>query len=224
MSSSNAFLTGSIDDYLLGLADGVEKAQRQLSRVSLELNAGEAPVMYQIPRVEFELKLSLEMVSAEDGSGATLQFRPAGQGGSRQTTTEASSTLRGSLVAVPRLGGKPRPVLGTTLRRIDPEAWRWQVRVKLATAAGEALSGVKVQFNTDRERSRELTDKLVSLPEGSSSALSSQTKFSSGVVTTDGHGVASATLEADASEPKGRYVAAVIDALGETETVIFRLD
>jgi len=226
MSSSNAFLTGTIDDYLLGLADGVEKAQRQLSRVSLELNAGDAPIMYQIPRVDFELKLSLEMVTSDDGTGAKLQFRPAGGGGggSRQTTAEASSTLRGSLVAVPRLGGKPRPVLLTTLRRIDPSAWRWQIRVEVATAAGEALAGVNVQFNVDREKSRELTEKLSSLPAGTSSVLSSNTKFSLGVVTTDARGVASATLEADAQEPQGRYIAAVIDALGETETVIFRLD
>ena len=221
MSSVDAFLTGSIDDYLLGLADGVEKAQRQLSRVSLELNAGDAPIMYQIPRVDFELKLSLEMVTSDDGTGAKLQVRPAsGGGGSRQTTAEGSSTLRGSLVAVPRLGGKPRPVLRTTLRRIDPSVWRWQIRVEVATAAGEALGGVDIQFNIDRERSRELTEQLG----GTSSALSSATKFAFGVITTDARGVASATLEADAQEPQGRYVVAVIDALGETETVIFRLD
>ncbi|MCA9697094.1 MAG: hypothetical protein KC431_06195 [Myxococcales bacterium] len=218
-------MTGTIDDYLLGLAEGVEKAQRQLSQVSLELNAGDAPIMYQIPRVDFELKLSLEMVTADDGMSAKLQFRPAsGGGGSRQTTTEASSTLRGSLVAVPRLGGKPRPVLRTTLRRIDPKTWRWQIRVEAATAAGEALAGVNIQFNVDREKSRELTEKLASLPEETSLALSSNTRFSAGVATTDSRGVASVTLEADMGEPKGSYIAAVIDALGETETVIFRLD
>lgn len=232
MADSNELLTGTIDDYLLGLADGVEKAQRQLSRVSLELNAGEAPIMYQIPRVDFELKLSFEMVTSEGTSAKRLQFRPAGGGSrnARQTVAEAASTLKGSLVAVPRAGGKPRPVLRTTLRQLDPNAasaaarWRWQVRVTLATAAGEPLPGVDVQFNVDRDRSRELTEKLGQLPTGTSFSPLATTRFWDGLVTTDARGVASGTLEADAAEPVGKYIAAVVDALGETETMIFRLD
>lgn len=234
MSNPNDFLTGSIDDYLLGLADGVEKAQRQLSRVSVELNAGEAPIMYQIPRVDFELKLSFEMVTADDGTNAKrLQFKPAGGGGSRssrQTVAEAASTLKGSLVAVPRSGGKPRPVLRATLRQLDPSAtasadrWRWQVRVTLATAAGEPLPGVDVQFNVDRDRSLELTEKLGNLAAGVSRSPLPATKFWDGVVTTDARGVASGTLAADGAEHVGKYIAIVVDALGETETMIFRLD
>lgn len=232
MPDSNDFLTGTIDDYLLGLAEGVEKAQRQLSQVSLELNAGEAPIMYQIPRVDFELKLSFEMVTSGGTNAKRLQFRPVGGASrnTRQTVAEAASTLRGSLVAVPRSGGKPRPVVRATLRQIDPSAasasarWRWQVRVTLSTAAGEPLPGVDVQFNVDRERSRELSEKLGNLPAGTSLSPLPDTRFWDGLVTTDARGVASGTLEADAGEPVGKYIAAVVDALGETETMIFKLD
>src|SRR3954453_16837885 len=74
------FLTGSIDDYLLGLADGIQKAQRQLSQMAITIQPGEAAVTYQIPRVEFELKMSLEVASPTDSAGgnsALLRFRPA---------------------------------------------------------------------------------------------------------------------------------------------------
>src|SRR6188472_2747058 len=77
---SARFLTGSVDDYLLGLAAGIQKAQQQMSQQAVMIRPGEAAVTYQIPRVEFELKMSLEVVSPADsgGDGATLlRFRPA---------------------------------------------------------------------------------------------------------------------------------------------------
>ena len=80
LDNHTGFLTGSIDDYLLGLADGIQKAQRQLSQMAITLQPGEAAVTYQIPRVEFELKMSLEVATPADdkgGGGAQLRFRPA---------------------------------------------------------------------------------------------------------------------------------------------------
>lgn len=247
MADQDEILTGTIDDYLLGLADGLQKAQRQLSQHSLALQPGEAPVMYHIPRVDFELKLSFEMTTAPaertDGArGAVareLRFRPPGaQRGGGSTTTEAVSTIRGALVAVPTLGGKPPPVIRTTLRRIDRH--KLEVRVLVLSAAGERLAGVDVQFNVDRELSKRLTPiaseglppGTIDDPErGSAGAPGDQapdlqpgTMFWDGLVTTDAQGVAIGVLDVDPSEASGTCVAAVVDVLGHTETIIFKVD
>lgn len=236
MADTDEILTGSIDDYLLGLADGIQKAQRQLSQMALVEQPGEAPVTYQIPRVDFELKMSFEMTTADDASGTALRFRPAGGArGSNTVSTEASSIIRGSFVAVPVHGGKPPPVIRTTLRRISSH--KLEVTVSVTSAAGEKLVGVDVQFNVDRELSKKLTpvgDALfppavfdTSAIDASSfdapSDLQMGTKFWDGLVTTDAQGIAVGVLNVDSMEPDGIRVAAVVDVLGKTETIVFKV-
>jgi hypothetical protein len=238
MAEEDRFLTGSIDDYLLGLADGVQKAQRQLSQMAPVVQPGEAPVTYQIPRVDFELKLSFEMTlapGADPDGQKLLRFRPPGAPGA-QGTAEAASTIRGALVAVPLRGGKPPPLLRTTLRRIDGR--KLEVTALLSSAAGERLAGIDVQFNVDRELSRKLTplpnSKFASgtfeasAYEQSSfdqpSDLHEGTAFWDGLVTTDAQGIAVGVLNVDRAEPPGTYVASVVDALGQTEVVLFKVE
>jgi len=236
VADTGELLTGSIDDYLLGLADGIQKAQRQLSQMALVVQPGEAPVTYQIPRVDFELKMSFEMTtSAEDG--ASLRFRPAsGRQGGSSTSTEASSIIRGSFVAVPVHGGKPPPIIKTTLRRISSH--KLEFTVSVTSAAGEKLSGVDVQFNVDRDLSKKLTpigDAAfppaifdTSTMDASSfdepSDLQPGTKFWDGLVTTNEQGIAVGVLNVDPLEPAGTRVAAVVDVLGKTETIVFKAE
>jgi hypothetical protein len=235
-------LTGSIDDYLLGLADGIQKAQRQLSQMALTLQPGETAVSYQIPRVEFELKMSLEVVAESNDAGVNttqLRFRPATPTRTGATTTDVSSIIRGAFVAVPVHGGKPPPDIRTTLRRIN--ARRFEVTVHVASAAGELLAGVEIQFNVDRERSQALTvapggsslppgiydDKAAAYDYvrfGTSSGLNPGTGFWDGSVLTDAAGIAVGVLEIDAQEPRNTRVAAVIDVLGQTETIVFQVE
>ena len=223
MANQTAMLTGTIDDYLLGLADGLQKAQAQLSQVSLVVQKDEAPITYQIPRLDFELKLSFEMVLSEDGE-ATKQLRfkttggGGGGGGSRQSTTEATSTIKGTLVAVPRSAGKPLPAITTTLERVDKNELR--VKVSAATAAGEVMVGVAVHFNVDRGRSRDLTAKLGGLGEGVDLNPMANTKFHDGVVETDTNGLAVGVLVIDSDEPGGKCIAITVDVLGQTETIL----
>jgi hypothetical protein len=238
------FLTGSIDDYLLGLAAGIQTAQRQLSQQAVTIRPGEAAVTYQIPRVEFELKMSLEVVSPADGGGdgaTLLRFRPASpaRGGTGATTSDVASTIRGAFVAVPVHGGKPPPDIRTTLRRVN--ARTYEITVQVASAAGERLAGVEVQFNVDRERSREL--KVIpggsGLPTGlfddaealynfvafgDTTGLFPGTSFWDGSVVTNADGIAVGVLNVDAQEPTGVPIAAILDVLGQTETIVFKVE
>lgn len=239
--NNTRFLTGSIDDYLLGLAHGVQKAQRQLSQMAISLQPGEAAVTYQIPRVEFELKMSLEVVSpADDKSGAALlRFRPANPARGGATTSDVASTIRGAFVAVPVHGGKPPPDIRTTLRQIDPR--KYEITVQVASAAGERLRGVVVEFNVDQERSRELksTPGGSSLPTGLYSDKDSAydyvkfgdavglfpgTRFWDGAVETNAEGAAVGVLEIDGREAPDVPVVAVIDTLNQTETIVFKVE
>lgn len=242
MADQNELLTGSIDDYLLGLADGIQKAQRQLSQMALVVQPGEAPVTYQIPRVDFELKMAFEMTAAsgEDAAsgGATLRFRPAGvrRGGTTSTSTEASSIIKGAFIAVPVHGGKPPPVIRTTLRRISGR--KLEVTVTVSSAAGEKLAGVDVQFNVDRDLSKTLvpleggryasatfdTSAMDSSSFDEPAELLPGTKFWDGLVTTDEEGRAVGVLNVDPQEPAGTQVAAVVDVLGRTETILFKAE
>jgi hypothetical protein len=243
MANEGELLAGSIDDYLLGLADGIQKAQRQLSQMALVVQAGEAPVTYQIPRVDFELKMSFEMTAAPseagDGttSGAALRFRPAGgRRGATSASTEASSVIRGSFVAVPTNAGKPPPVIRTTLRRISSH--KLEITVTVTSAAGEKLAGVDVQFNVDRDLSKKLTPLAnaafssavfdASNMDTSSfdqpDDLQPGTKFWDGLVTTNEEGRAVGVLNVDPLEPAGSRVAAVVDVLSKTETIVFKVE
>jgi hypothetical protein len=220
MANQSAMLTGTIDDYLLGLADGLQKAQAQLSQVSLVVQKDEAPITYQIPRLDFELKLSFEMVLSADGEAMKqLRFKTTGGGSSRQATTEATSTIKGTLVAVPRSAGKPLPVITTTLERVNQN--QMHVKVSTTTAAGEVMAVVAVQFNVDRSRSRALTAALSTLTETAPLPL---TKFYDGVVETDVMGIAVGVLDIDPDEPVGKCIAATVDVLGQTETIMLQRD
>lgn len=224
MPSKSALLTGTIDDYLLGLADGLQKAQTQLSQVSLVVQKGEAPITYQIPRLDFELRLTFEMTLSADGEATKqLRFKTAGgSAGARQSTTEATSTIKGTLVAVPRSAGKPLPMITTTLERVERN--RLRVIVATSTAAGEKLVGVAAHFNVDRRRSSELTKQLGGLADGVELGPLPRTRFYDGVVETDATGTAVGVLELDPDEPVGKCIAALVDVLGQTETILLQRD
>lgn len=236
MARDDHLLTASIDDYLLGLAGGLERAQRQLSQQSMMLQRGEAPLVYQIPRLDFELKLSLEL---REEDGRQLRFRPARVESKSQTrTAEMASLIRGSFVAVPANGGRPPPVVRTTLRRIGSH--QLEYRVAVSSAAGERLPGVDVQFNVDRELSKTLNplpnaefkagafdDDTLSFDRASfdvQTELAEGTRFWDGLVTTDGEGIAVGVLDVDQREQGGSLIATVVDVLEQTETVLFKVD
>lgn len=212
-------LTASIEDYLVGLASSLQSAQRQLSELTVPGDASRPTVTYQLPKLDFELKLSLELTQdgtggpagASSASGLALRGRLLPATGSRSQTAESASIIKGSFLAVPVSGGKPPPVLTTELSRID-EA-QLSIAVTLTTAAGEPLPNVAVQFNTDRELGRTLNP---GLEPPTSKPLHA-------VVTTDATGRAVNVMDASAEQPDTR-VPVTIDALGRTTTVVFKVE
>lgn len=131
------FLTGSLDDYLLAVADSIHQAQLKLSRMRIPAQPGQPSITYQLPRLDFELKMSFEVAqktSREGGAGGlVLNARPvSAQSSARNSTAEAASIIKGSFIAVPLDGGKPPSVIRTALHRISPRALEISVIVQSA--------------------------------------------------------------------------------------------
>ncbi len=208
--------SASIEDYLVGLAASLQHAQRQLSDLTVPGDNARPTVSYQLPKLDFQLKMSLELSeesagSAGSGTGVALRGRLLRAGGSRSESAEAASVISGSFVAVPLSGGKPPPVMNTDLHRLHQNSLR--ITVKLTTATGEPLSGVPVQFNTDRGLAESLNPGLPRIDTNPRFAL----------VQTNANGEAVNQIDAGPEEP-GTRIPVIIDALGRTTTVVFRVE
>lgn len=223
---NDAFST--LDDFLLSLADGVTQAQAELARAGV-LGPPGAQFSYHLPRLEFELKLNLRVV--EDAALSNryqairpvrpgdrhLMFRPALPGaapGSGGSTLDIAATLRGELLAVPANEGLPATRLTIDIDAREPKAPR--VIVQARNTAGEALAGLAVEFNVDREET------LALAVDGQGGRVAEGTAFKSGRVLTDADGVAIAELQLG-NEQKLAWLALVVDAAGQTEQLVYEV-
>lgn len=220
---NDAFST--LDDFLLSLADGVAHAQTELSRAGALGPPGRQSV-YQLPRVDFELKMNLRVVDDPALSARYRDLRPLRTSDKHLlfrplATEEASSTLeiaaviRGAFVAVPANSGLPGPVLTTAVDAREPRTP--VVRVTARNAAGEPLAGIEVQFNVDRDESAALTAAT-----GGQLVVHADTRFERGLVTSDASGVAEVILKISEKQDPGLLVL-VIDALERTDTVVYEV-
>jgi hypothetical protein len=212
--STEELLTGTVDDYLVSLAWSLQQAQQQLSELSAAGPTGEFPVTYQIPEMEFELKMSLELrQSTEVGQGAGAKILRGSVLSGRSAENSAStaaSTIKGRFVAVPSRGGNPPPVLTVSLSQPGAEGL-FGLAAAVSSISGEALVDVPVHFNIDRD----LSDRL-----NGGVPLSSGTALSFGVRRTGADGIATCQLTT-AADDQVKRVAVIIDAMGRTETVVF---
>ncbi len=210
----------TLDDYLISLAQGISEAQKKLNQLALNDTTSVNPVLYQIPKVEFELKVSysLNQQTQSSASGETkkvTRFQVQSLTPESQTeglTTEGMSTIRGSFVAVPANHGKPPTVLQTAIRRFSATSAGLEVWVR--NRAGEVLPNVAVQVNIDREYSATMNGW-----NGLDQGVSEHTFLEDGVITTDDQGHASTNLTIANDEPSGTNVVIVIDSSGQTETL-----
>lgn len=226
MSDTTEILS-TIDDYLISIADGLRYASDTLSRA----DAGHQGVRYYVPKLDFELRMTLKVV--EDTSLSTRYRRDAASAaGDRHLTfspvtpevsgrsnfsAEIVSTLRGSFVAVPANDGLPAPRLALRVDADDPRAVR--VEALLRDAAGKALPGVEVEFNLDRDDSATLSQATV----GAAFALAAGTALDAGVATSGADGVASAILRVDPAQAAGSQLVVVVDALSLSETHVHQV-
>ena len=216
------YLSSNIEDYLLSLAESLYLVQQELNQMSVPSRPGQPAIAYQLPKLDFELKMSIELAESTTSSGGgrrALSARPisAMTQATQTNAAEAASTIRGSFVAIPAAGGKPPPVVRTFLKRLDPR--KWEIKVGIQSAVGQQLEGVEVQFNVDREESKRL-----SAGESLTIDLSAETNLWYGVVNTDQQGLASNVLVAADTEIDGTLIVVLIDVLSQTESLVFRVE
>lgn len=245
------FITGTIDQYLVSLADGLRKAQEELSGLHVT-RPGESPLSYHIPSLEFELKLAFEMSEEAEEEGPTPamlrhtagperveRFAPAldipftvpplrGELLNPETTStetfqaEAASTIRGRFTAVPANGGAPLPVLSVSARAVDRDD-AVEIVARVGNALGEALEGEEVEFNVDREYSNHLNWASVEAGELDEEdvELPAGTEIETAVATTDPDGEASSVLRVTGTA--GQQVAIVVFAAGQSEVMVHEI-
>ena len=209
--ADDPLLTAGIDDFLLAIARGLRDAQSELHRLDVE--TGGATVSYHLPKVEFELKMTVQLTQPKKTTLGTTKkllsgilIRPIAPGAS--TVGESVSTIRGSFIAVPANNGVPATLVRTTIRaQSRGEA---VVAIESVSALGERVPDVRVELNVDRDASRR--------PDGS--RIAATTDVRSAVLTTDATGAAQTSLIVDSSEPTGTRIQLTVDGPRRTETFI----
>lgn len=229
MSDETTEILTTIDDYLLSLADGISLAQQELSRSAAVGKPGQQ-YHYYMPKVDFELRMKVNVVQDETLSeryrsvrpdtarDTHLLFAPAKAGSTNTTTTtEVISVVKGSFVAVPSNDGLPSVLLRTEVT--SGAGGKPQVEVWATNAAGEPISGLEVQFNLDREETAELSG--VTDP---TTALANGTALGDAVVYTDSTGRAATVLILGSGQKgKASRLAVVIDAASRTELIVYEV-
>lgn len=226
LSKSEEIITAPIDDYLLSIADSLQRVQLQLNQNKVLSVNGQSFTTYQLPKLEFELKMSIEMDSvSQDGQTRSVMkavpVNPSSSSSSRSSkksqSIESASIIKGVFVAVPSDLGKPPPKIRTFIERYGNE---YKIMVNVQSAVGEYLKDIEVHFNIDKEMS-----KIVSKSDDLEiEALHSDTCLKAAIQTTDENGVAFTELQISETEINGSSIAILIDVLGKTETVIIQVD
>ncbi len=230
MADIDSYLSSSIDDYLLSIAEGIRLAQSRLDR--LQANPGGASWSYYLPKLEFELKMTVEMVESktisaklggdrlrpsEDRHLVLRPLQPSPSAQTQQIQVEAASVIRGTFVAVPANAGRPALLLRSHITKIAPN--ELEVGVELLDSAGGKQAGLEVHFNLDREASRS-----ASAAKGLDIELAPDTYLSEGVVVSDAEGRATSTLVLAANEVAGRIVVISLDVATRSEQVHYEVE
>lgn len=225
----------SIDEYLISLANSINHAQRYISQLRVAGQDGQPSVTYQLPRVEFELKLLFQLDTrpppsggkqrdiAKAEGGAFLEARPISfeAGEVDSTTAAAASTIKGAFVTVPIHGGTPPPVVNIAWKQVSDSPKQITIKVTVRSAIGDALNGREVQFNLDKDLARKLNE--VWRSEKDLEKILPNTRLTYVLLLTAGNGEVENTLTIK-DDVKKLKVPVVIDVMGTTKTMIFTSD
>lgn len=199
----------SMGQYLTGLAESVRQAQRQISRKNIQGRFGLPDTLYQMPKVDFDLKLWFNATVDNDSSKEpNLWVNPVH---AYCNYPETASIIKGSFIAASAKKGVPDAVFETAIAEADGNL---DVSVTVASFDKQPIICADVKFDIDPEMSLKLS--------GSSYSIEQGTKFSAYVVKTDDLGIAQNTLEIDPNQPAGSYIAIIVDVSGEIETVVYK--
>ena len=225
----------SIDEYLISLANSINHAQRYISQLRVVGQDGQPTVTYQLPRVEFELKLLFQLDTRPPPSGgkqrdigkaeggAFLEARPISfeAGEVDSATAAAASTIKGAFVAVPLHGGTPPPVVNIEWKKVSDTPKQITIKVTVRSAIKEFLNGREVEFNLDKNLACKLNELWRN--EKDLKNILPKTTLTHALLLTAGNGEVENTLTiGDAI--KNLKVPVVIDVMGTTKTMIFTPD
>lgn len=173
----------ALNDILLGIAQGLNDAQNQLRNMPPYDEYGRPNTMYQLPYLDFELKVTSEYEqiinestdSTETNAGAAstpvnskdkypiMYATPRGsfKYSSAKTTqtsnnVQLASTISGRFVANMPNEGLPQIVL---MVKVSPPAnantnYRFDIEVTLSNIVGEFLINTLIEFNFDADASQ----------------------------------------------------------------------
>lgn len=204
-------ISGSVEDFVIGMADSLASAQRRLAEQIVWLPNGQT-VIYQVPRLEFELKVGFDFQAVESqAGGGGLRLRALPASAMQRSGAEMSSTIRGSFVAIPLTGVSTPPRLAVSDQRVD--ARRVRVIAQVSREPTQPLPGATVRFGIDHELSRQLNG---------GASLDDNTLLARAEVITGPDGVADSHLFIGAEEPEERRVAVRVWVAGVDDVLICR--
>lgn len=218
-SISGEMITAPIDDYLLSIADSLQRVQLQLNQNKVLSVDGQSYTTYQLPKLDFELRMSIEMDTSVTDGRSVMKAAPVNPSKTSRSSTksqsvESASIIKGTFVAVPSDLGKPPPKIHTFVKKFSPT--QYKVMVVVQSTVGEYLKDIQVHFNIDTEMSKKL---LGSKGSGSKTRMINNATFQDAVVGTDENGMAFSLLKVSNSKNMPS-VAVLIDVVGKTETIV----
>jgi len=204
MSEQSRFVGNSLEELLVSLAEGVREAQIALNDGPLVGPSGRPLATYQLPYLDFTIRVDMETRADSGGRPVALLFMPKAQGVS---SSEVHSTISGRLVATPPGDGLPVPRITIAAGgNIGGEA---ALTLTVTNSAGERLANQPVELNIDDADSQALSaargvNGLTRLP---------GTRLRDALVTTNAEGRASTALKIE-DQQAGKGVLVVVASVG----------
>lgn len=160
--------TFALQDILLGIAESLNEAQQALRDAPPYDALGRPNTMYQLPYLDFNLKVTSEFESeqaqtAEEQPRKAIRFRSAKEVATTKNNTSARteilSTISGRFVAAVPNEGLPQTIIQVkngAASVTQDGYYQQELEVQLSNAAGERLVDSIIEFNYDAEASAAL--------------------------------------------------------------------
>ena len=196
----------TLKEILLGITDSLNQAQHKLRNMAPYDEYGRPNTMYQIPYLDFNLQVTSEFENipqtteeavinhtAIPQKQAAMLFRPAKpKSQSSNTSTEVVSTISGRFIATIPNEGVPQIILRcnyqTPTLATSGTVYEVALEVAIENAAGEKMSGMRVEYNFNEEKTALINGAAVTTPP----------TFDTQEMLTDGNGIAQNTVYLDA--------------------------
>lgn len=147
LQNSQANVLTTMEHYLVSLGHSLHRAQERLAKMATLTGDGE--VVYQVPRLDFDFKIAMELDEDDEGDHQ-LRMRSA-DGMADQSSGYIASSIKGALVAVPVQAGRARPRLSLEVKSSPGEL---RVTAIVVTLHGEPVANAPVSFDVRGEETR----------------------------------------------------------------------